>query len=52
MGDREAALTWLERAYDEHAHWMCSLRVLPPFAPLRSEPRFKALVEKMRYPAP
>ena len=52
MGDREAALTWLERAYDEHAHWMCSLRVFQPFDVLRDEPRFKALVEKMQYPAP
>ena len=50
MGDREAALTWLEQAYDEHARWMCSLRVLPPFDPLRDEPRFKALVAKMKFP--
>jgi tetratricopeptide (TPR) repeat protein len=52
MGDREAALTWLERAYQEHAHWMAWMRSFPPFDPLRDEPRFKALVEKMRYPAP
>ena len=50
MGDREAALTWLERAYDEHAHWMCSMRSFPPFDPLRDEPRFKALVAKMKFP--
>jgi DNA-binding winged helix-turn-helix (wHTH) protein len=52
MGDHDAALTWLERAYDEHAHWIGSLRVWPPFAPLRGEPRFKALVSKMRFPVP
>ena len=50
MGDREAALTWLERAYNEHAHWMCSMRSVPPFDPLRDEPRFKALVTKMKFP--
>ena len=50
MGDREAALTWLERAYDEHAHWMGWMRSFPPFDPLRDEPRFKALVAKMKFP--
>jgi hypothetical protein len=52
MGDRDAALTWLERAYDEHAHWLGSLRAFPPFAVLQDEPRFKALVQKMQFPAP
>ncbi len=50
MGDREAALTWLEQAFDERARWMCSLRVLAPFDPLRDEPRFKALVANMKFP--
>ena len=50
MGDREAALTWLERAYDEHAHWMGWMRSFPPFDPLREEPRFKAIVAKMTFP--
>jgi tetratricopeptide (TPR) repeat protein len=50
MGDRDVALTFLEQAYDEHARWMCSLRVLTPFDPLRDEPRFKALVAKMKFP--
>ncbi len=50
MGDREAALTWLEQGYDERARWMCSLRVFPPFDPLRNEPRFKALVARMQFP--
>jgi DNA-binding winged helix-turn-helix (wHTH) protein/tetratricopeptide (TPR) repeat protein len=50
MGDREAALTWLERAYDEHAHWMGWMRSFPPFDPLRDEPRFKAIVAKMKFP--
>ena len=50
MGDREAALTWLEQGYAERARWMCSLRVFAPFDPLRDEPRFKALVAKMQFP--
>lgn len=50
MGDHAAALTWLEHAFDEHAHWMCSMRSFPPFDPLRQEPRFKALVARMKFP--
>jgi DNA-binding winged helix-turn-helix (wHTH) protein/tetratricopeptide (TPR) repeat protein len=50
MGDHDAALHWLEQAFDEHAHWMEALRILPPFDPLRDEPRFKALVAKMKFP--
>ena len=50
MGDRDVALTWLEQAYDERARWMCSIRVLSPFDPLRDEPRFKAIVAKMKFP--
>jgi len=52
MGDRETALKWLGQAFDEHAHWMETLRVFPPFDPLRDEPRFKALVSRMRFPPP
>jgi Flp pilus assembly protein TadD len=50
MGDREAALTWLERAFDEQAHWMGALRSFQPFDPLRDEPRFKAIVARMQFP--
>jgi DNA-binding winged helix-turn-helix (wHTH) protein/tetratricopeptide (TPR) repeat protein len=50
MGDRETALSWLEQAFDEHAHWMETLRIFPPFDPLRDEPRFKTLVDKMKFP--
>jgi TolB-like protein/Tfp pilus assembly protein PilF len=47
MGEKEQALDWLERAYDEHDMWMAFLRVDSLFDPLRSEPRFVALLEKV-----
>ena len=50
MGDREAALTWLERGYDEHARWWVARASVPLFDPLRDEPRFKAIVAKMKFP--
>ncbi|MDP9177719.1 MAG: protein kinase [Gemmatimonadota bacterium] len=48
LGNRESALDWMERAYDERRGWMAYLKVHPILDPLRDEPRFQALVEKMR----
>lgn len=46
-GDREAALTWLERAVDEHAPWLPELRLEPTYDLFRSDPRFLALVKRV-----
>ena len=46
--DRASALTWLEAAFDEHAHWLEGLPYFTAFARLRGEPRFQALVAKLR----
>jgi tetratricopeptide (TPR) repeat protein len=43
LGDRAAALTWLERAVDDGSHSRAFLRVDPQLAPLRGEARFEAL---------
>jgi serine/threonine-protein kinase len=48
LGDHGEALDWLERAHAERRGWLAYLRVNPVLDPLRSEPRFLALVEKMR----
>jgi eukaryotic-like serine/threonine-protein kinase len=47
LGERDAALDWLERAYDEHDSTLVWLKVHPRFDALRSEPRFVALVKRM-----
>ena len=48
LGDKEEALRWLEKSYEDHAGadigW---IRVDPLLDPLRSEPRFEALAEKI-----
>ena len=49
LGNRTQALDWLERAYREHSLWMAWLKVDPMLVPLRAEPRFKTLLEKMKY---
>ena len=47
LGDIPAALTRLERAYDDRAHSMAYLRVDPQLRPLANEPRFRRLVEQV-----
>ena len=48
LGEIGAALDWLERAFAERRGWLCYLQVNPLMDPLRSEPRFQALVQRMR----
>ena len=48
LGDRDAALRWLERAAEERAHSIAFLTVDPAFAGLRSDSRFEALVRLRR----
>jgi len=47
LGDNQRALDWTERAYAERRGWVAYLKVHPIVDPLRNEPRFKALVEKL-----
>ena len=49
MGEREPALRWLERARTERCWLLIYLRVDPRLDPLRSEPRFQALLKEIRY---
>ncbi len=48
LGDKDEALRWLEQSYQERAGadigW---IRVDPLLDPLRSDPRFEALAEKI-----
>jgi serine/threonine protein kinase/Tfp pilus assembly protein PilF len=48
LGDNARALDWSERAYDERRGWVAYVRVNPLMDPLRAEPRFAALAERMR----
>lgn len=50
LGENGQAITWLEKAYDERSPWLCWLKVEPIFDPLRADPRFQALYQKMNFP--
>lgn len=45
------ALTWAERACDERRGWVAYLNVHPIVDPLRTDPRFHALVARVGLPA-
>ena len=47
MGDYEAALDWFDRAWNEHDSHILWLRVSPHLDPLRRNPRFRAIEERL-----
>jgi serine/threonine protein kinase/Tfp pilus assembly protein PilF len=49
LGNTERALDWVERAVDERRGWAAYLRVHPILDPVRGEPRFAQLVERMKF---
>jgi serine/threonine protein kinase/tetratricopeptide (TPR) repeat protein len=51
LGNSERALDWIEDALNDRRGWVAYLRVHPIMDPLRGEPRFKALVERMKFDA-
>ena len=51
LGETDAALTWLERGVARHQTPMVALKVHPAYDGLRQEPRFRALIERIGFPA-
>jgi tetratricopeptide (TPR) repeat protein len=49
-GNKELALQWLQKAYTDHEVEMYWLKVDPMFKPLRSDPRFQELLNKIGFP--
>ena len=47
LGQKEDVLDWLERACEERDGWIIGIIEEPYLAPLRTEPRFQALLKKM-----
>jgi tetratricopeptide (TPR) repeat protein len=52
LGERDAALAALERAYRDRVGDLVTLAVVPLYDPLRSDPRFASLVARMGFPPP
>jgi len=50
LGKNETAMTWLEKAYADRSNGLVFLKVEPELDPLRSNPRFVALQQKLNFP--
>lgn len=50
LGDRDGAFRWLERGIDERDYTMLQLKTHPNNDPLRGDPRFQALLRRMKFP--
>lgn len=51
LGSKDDAFRWLEKAFEERSHWLVWLRLDPRWGSLRDDPRFPAMVARMKYPA-
>jgi TolB-like protein/DNA-binding winged helix-turn-helix (wHTH) protein/Tfp pilus assembly protein PilF len=50
LGERDKALDWLEKAYQDQSEMMLFLEMYQPVADLRGEPRFQELVRRVGVP--
>ena len=50
LGDRSFTFEWLDKAYEDHSTWLTWIKVDPRFDSIRSEPRYRDLLRRMRLP--
>ena len=49
LGDHDRAISWLQQAVEERDGQLTYLNTLLVYDPLRSDPRFQALLKKMNF---
>ena len=50
LGEKDAALTWMAKAFDEHCSPLVYQNIEPALDPLRPDPRFQDLLHGMGPP--
>jgi len=50
LGARDQAFDWLEKAYQERSYYLAYLKVSPAADPLRTDPRFDDLLQRIGLP--
>jgi tetratricopeptide (TPR) repeat protein len=50
LGEKEKALSQLEKGYEQHDGWLKELKAWPWFDSLQNEPRYRDLLKRMNFP--
>lgn len=50
LGESDRAMEYLEKSYEEHSHWLVYLHIDPSMDPLRDQPRFQDLLQRVGLP--
>ncbi len=50
LGDDEGAMDWLEKAFADRSNGLVFMRVEPELDHVRSNPRFLALQQRLKFP--
>ncbi|MBI1739246.1 MAG: tetratricopeptide repeat protein [Acidobacteria bacterium] len=50
LGDRDRSFQWLEKALKEHNTWLMLLNQDQRYDPMRDDPRYKSLLQRMNFP--
>jgi tetratricopeptide (TPR) repeat protein len=51
LGKNDVAMNWLEKAYTDRSNGLVFLKVEPELDPLRTNPRFVALQNRLKFPS-
>jgi tetratricopeptide (TPR) repeat protein len=51
LGQKDEAFAWFETAYQERSFYLSWFKVEPELDPLRSDPRFESLLQRLSFPA-
>jgi TolB-like protein/DNA-binding winged helix-turn-helix (wHTH) protein/Tfp pilus assembly protein PilF len=50
LGEKDRAFQWMEKGFEHRDFFLTELRTNPYFDPLRSDPRFQKLLDRMKFP--
>jgi hypothetical protein len=48
LGESDKGFDWLHKGYEDGDHWLEYIRVIPGFDGIRTDPRYAALLQKMK----